>query len=161
MGATEKQLAQATKVFKNICAMLDDNDMKYSRHDDDFIIKIGFTGYEYPIDLAFKVYPEREFISVESPLPFKFDSDRYVDLVVAATYINGIALDGTWIVDIESNLIIFRMTNSYCDSILGKECYRALLSLTVSACDLCADKFNKLNEGTMSIKEFRESILNN
>lgn len=158
MEATEKQLAQARKTINSICAMLAESGTKYTLNDEKLYVKVVFASDDFPIEIYFRARPENELLTVTSVLPFSIPEDGRVNVAVAAMMLNSSSYDGTWSIDLSDGYMSFIITNSYIDSILGKECFHSLMGLAYNATKMCADKFFILGKGYMTVQQFCQSV---
>ncbi len=158
MEATEKQIAQGEKVLDTICAMLDGEELKYGRNDEDMSVQLSFNSDDFDIILVFKVFPERDLITLFSPLTFTAPEDGRQDIAMAMTVLNNVTYDGLWTINISNGDMEFRMTNSYCDSIVGKDCYKDMMGMAITANSKFAAKFFMLGKGAMSFEQFMDEL---
>lgn len=158
MEATEMQMTLAKKTMDTICAMLDDGNLKYMRSDEKFAVQLSCSGYDFPLDLLFGVYPERDLVVLYVPLSFKIPEETRGNVAIAMNLLNHSTYDGSWSLDLGTGDAEFRMTNVYDGSILSKDCFRALMSTAVSAFETCADKLFMVGKGNMSLNQFSEAI---
>lgn len=158
MEATEKQIAQGKKVLETICAMLDSEELKYQRDDEDISVQVTFNGNDFDIILVFKIVPDRELVMLFSPLTFNAPEDGRQDIAMAMTVLNNITYDGMWTISLPDGEMQFRVTNSYCDSIIGKACYKDMMSLAITANHQFADKFFMLGKGATTFKQFIDDL---
>ena len=56
--------------------------------------------------------------------------------------------------DIDNGKIFFRMTNCFCDSLIGKEAYEYMINCLLSMLDEYSEQFKLLAEGSISLDEF-------
>ena len=96
--ATEKELQNAENVFKSICTMLDNINFRYEtgRREEDFVITCTVNGDDIPMKMLIIVRPEREIVSLLSPMPFMTPEDKRVDMALAVAIANYGIIDGSF-----------------------------------------------------------------
>lgn len=108
------------------------------------------------MDILFDVRDERRIVILISIMPFKIPEDKKIEVMLAITYVNNRLIDGSFDFDIESGIIVFRLTASFIESILGKELFEYMLMVSASTIDNYNDKFMMISKGIMSFKQFLE-----
>lgn len=156
--AVEKNVKNAYDVYQTLCQMLDDLKLKYSREDDDFSITVGIQGDDFPVRMIIRVNPDKALISVFSKIPFTVSEEKRVELSVAVSMANYLLVDGNFDYNIANGDIIFRLTSSYLDSLIGKELLEYMLMVSYKTIDDFNDKFFMLMKEKMTIDEFAEVI---
>lgn len=147
---------QAQQVYRTVCTALEARDWNYEKDEPKLVVHFGVRGEDIPMKLVIAVDEGRQLIRVMSMLPFKMPEDKRVEgaaAVCAATY--GM-VDGGFDYDISDGSIVFRMTASFRESIIGEEMIQYLISCTCSMVDQYNDKFLALSKGIMSMSEFLE-----
>lgn len=158
MEVTEKEMMLAQKTLDTICAMLDEGELKYRRDDEKLHVHVSFSGYDFPLDLIFVVYPHRELVVLYVPLSFTIPEEGRGNVGIAMTLLNYSTYDGTWTMDLGTGEAEFRMTNLYFGSILGKDCFKLLMNTAINAFETCADKLFMVGKGTMSLNQLTEAL---
>lgn len=159
MEANEKDLAMAAKIMDTICAMIEDEELHYDRDDEKFMVHLEFSSDDFPLKIVFKVFPERQLVIVYSPLTFNIPESGRTDVALAMTILNCCLYDGVWTLDLSNGEADFRITNSYYDSILGKACFKDLMSTALRVNSTTADKLFMLGKGNMTLQQFTETVL--
>ena len=158
MEATEKQIAQGKKILDTVCAMLDGEELKYGRDDEDMSVQLSFNNDDFEIVMVFKVFPERNLITLFSPLTFTAPEEERQTIAMAMTVLNDVTYDGMWTINITNGHMEFRMTNSYCDSIIGKACFKDMMDIAGSANNTFATKFFMLGKGALTFEQFLNDL---
>lgn len=150
----EKAMASAKTVYKTLCDALDHREWHYQKDEDKLTVQFGVNGDDIPMQLLIIVDAERKLIRLMSPLPFKMSEDKRVEGAIAtcvATY--GMA-DGSFDYDFSSGQIIFRMTSSFRESLIGENLFQYMLSFSCAVVDKYNDKFLAIDKGLLSINDF-------
>ena len=156
--ANEKDLKQAQAVYKALCAMLDENDWHYMRDDEALMIKCGAQGDDLPMQIRIEVDMERQIVSLLSQMPFDVPENRRKELAVAVSLANYGMVDGSFDYDYLRGIIIFRMTSSYRECLIGKDLLGYMLMCACHTIDEYNDKFLTLTKNSMTIAEILEFI---
>ncbi|MBQ7319833.1 MAG: YbjN domain-containing protein [Clostridia bacterium] len=159
--ADEKNVKSSYDVYQTLCAMLDDLNLKYSRDDESFAIQVGIQGEDFPVRMQIRVNPGKSLISVLSQLPFSVPEEKRVEMSVAISMANYLLVDGSFDYNIGEGDILFRLTSSYLDSLIGKEMLQYMLMVSYKTIDDFNDKFFMLMKEKMSLDEFAQVIKNN
>ena len=154
----EKDLKQAKTVFNSLCQMLEENDWHYEKHEDDLTIVCGAKGEDLPMELIVQVDMKRQIIALMSQMPFTVPENRRSALAVAVSVANYGMVDGNFDYDYLSGRIIFRMTSSYRESLIGKKLLMYMLMCACFTIDKYNDKFLSVAKTDMSLDEILELI---
>ncbi len=156
MAATQQQLQNAENMFNSICNMLNSIDFRYDtgRRDEDFVITCTVNGDDIPMKMFIIVRPEREIVSLLSPMPFNTPEDKRVEMAMAVNVANYGIIDGSFDYDISDGEIRFRMTASYIESLLGQELFKYMLFVSANTVDRYNDRFMMLARGNMTLDQF-------
>lgn len=154
----EKIIKAAKTVYAGICAMLDDHNWKYDKHENDWIIQTGGRGDDLFIDIKFRVDVERQLVILHSHMPFSVPESMRKEMAVAVARANHGMVDGCFDYGYETGKIVFRLTTSFRSSLLAKEVYNYIMSVSCSTIDDYNDKFLTVINKRMSIAEINEFI---
>ena len=149
------RLEKAKEVYHTLCEALDENKWPYEKHEDDFLITCGARGEDLPINIIILVDKEREIVTLQSPLPIIIPQDRYNAFAMASCIVNRSLMDGCFYFNYLSGDLHFRMSFNYLDSEIGKGAFNYMLFFACLAIDKYNDKFLKLSEQKMSLKEIK------
>ena len=154
--ADEKQLKQARAAFQALCEMLEEKDWHYEKDAENFLITCGAQGEDLPMEIRISIDAERQLIMLLSQMPFKISEDKRTALAVAVSVANNGMVDGSFDYDYLGGDIIFRMTSSFRDSLVGKDVFEYMLLCSCATIDKYNDKFLMVAKNDMS----NEEILN-
>ena len=161
MSMNEEELVQMGRsVYETICAMLDDREYNYERHDDENYISCTLRGEDFPIEIIFHVREKLQIVQLISPLTFNIKEDRRTELAYAISYVNDHLINGCFDYNISNGRVSFRLASSYIDSILGKGLFDYMLMVSATTVDEYNDKFLMLSKGVVSLEQFLENEQN-
>ncbi len=151
-------MKNAQNMYNNLCAMLDEKEVRYNRMDDEMMVKFTMRGEDLPMDYLIAVDAERELVRLFSYLPVTFSGDDRVLGAVVTCRINYELADGCFDYNFADGTVMFRMTASYKDSLISKD----LLAYMVACTGYTVDKYNDtlllLAKGRMSLEEFLKGM---
>ena len=149
---------RAAEVYEQLCVMLDKMDFHYSKEgkdkDGDYVILFSFTGDDLPMQFVMFMDVDRQLIRLMSKMPFAFSEEKRVDGAVVVSRANYRMVDGNFDYNFQTVEIIFKVTTSFLDSIIGEELFRYMIGFGVSMVDEFNDKFLAVDKGAMSVAEF-------
>ncbi len=154
----EKDLKQAQVVYKALCEMLDERDWHYEKNEEDLTIKCGAQGEDLPMEIIVVVDKQRQLISLLSQMPFAVPENRRTALAIAVSQANNGMVDGSFDFDYSSGRIVFRMTSSYRESLIGKELFEYMLMCACFTIDNYNDKFLIVAKSEMSTEEILDYV---
>lgn len=154
MEINEKDLIRAKEIFASLCNMLDTRDWNYKKFEDDLTITCGVQGDDLPMEMYMHVRPAQQIISLHSSMPFKMSKEKLIDGAIATSVANYGLVDGSFDYDISDGTIIFRLTASYRDSVIGADLFEYMLMLSAHIIDKYNDKFLMLSKGAIDINAF-------
>lgn len=143
-------------VYETMCKMFDEKGYPYERHDKDHIIICSVQGDDMPIDILFSVYDDRQIVVLSSQLPFNAPGDKQEDMALAVAYVNNDLIDGSFNFNYRDGSITFCLTESFVDSILGKDLFHYMLIAAANTIDKYNDKFLMISKGLISFEQFVE-----
>lgn len=91
-------------------------------------------------------------------MPFVVAEDRRTALAIAVSQANNGMVDGDFDYDYINGRIIFRLTSSYLDSLIGKDMFNYMLMCSCVTIDEYNDKFLMVAKSTMSNEEILDFI---
>lgn len=156
--ADETKLLKAKKVFCDLCAALDDQDLRYEKDEEALEVSLIGRGEDLPIKLDITVRADRMKLDVISSMPVTFSEEKRLDGAIAASVINNCLVDGSFDYDVKTGDMYFRMTNSFIDSEPGAELFMYLVRCSFSTIDDYNDKLLMLAKGIISLEKFIEMI---
>ena len=100
---------------------------------------------------------ERQLVRLLSLLPFQMNSDKRVEGALATCIINYLLADGSFDFDLDEGHIMFRLTASFRESLLGEELFKYMVSIACHTIDKYNDQLSDLNDGKISLEQFLEN----
>lgn len=155
---SENDLKQARAVYNALCAMLDERDWRYKKNEEELSISCGAQGDDLPMEISIEVDIERQLVTLLSPMPFHVPEDRRTALAVAVSQANNGMVDGSFDYNYINGRILFRMTSSYRQSLIGKDLFAYMLSCSCYTIDEYNDKFLMVAKNNMSLEEILDFI---
>lgn len=154
----EKKMKQAQTVYATLCEMLDEHDWHYKKDEERLSISCGAQGDDLPIEIRIDVDAERSLVTLLSQMPFAVAEDRRTALAIAVSQANNGLVDGNFDYDYINGRIIFRLTSSYLDSLIGKNMLNYMLMCSCVTIDEYNDKFLMVAKSAMSNEEILDFI---
>ena len=145
---------QAKRAYATVIAMMDNDNLKYSRDDENLRIELGFNTDDLDVNVKFMIDEERELVRIFSFLPFKFPEDKRIEGAVATCVANHGMVNGSFDYDFSDGEILFKLVNSYQGDCFSEEAARYMLSVVVSTVDNYNDRFFARAKGMMSLSDF-------
>ena len=145
---------QAKRAYATVIAMMDNDNLKYSRDDENLRIDLGFDTDDLEVKIKFVIDEERELVRIFSFLPFKFSEDKRVEGAIATCVANHGMVNGSFDYDFTDGEILFKLVNSYKGDCFSVEAASYMLSVAVSTVDNYNDRFFALAKGLMSLSDF-------
>ncbi len=149
----EELLKQARTVYKTLCEMLEEREWHYEKDDEALNINCGAQGDDLPMDILIEVDKERQLITLLSQMPYSIPENRRTEIAVAVCQANNGMVDGSFDYDCLSGDIIFRITSSYRESLIGKELLAYMLMCACYTIDEYNDKFLIVAKNSMTYDE--------
>lgn len=155
--ADEKAMASAKTVYKTLCDAIDRRKWSYTKEEDDLTVHFGVSGDDIPMQFILIVDAERQLIRLMSPLPFKMSKEKRIEGAIATCAASYGMTDGNFDYDILDGRILFRMTSSFRESLIGEGLFQNMISYACAAVDEYNDKFLAIDKGFLSIQDFIDS----
>lgn len=151
------QTPMGQKVYETIIKMFDGNEYKYDRHDEDHVVTCLVGGDDLPMEMLFVVHDQREVVQVISPMPFRVPEDKRTEIALATTLVNDRLIHGSFDFNLLTGRIVFRLTTSFVESILGPKMFDYMLNVSAATVDDYNDKFMMISKGIITFEQFLES----
>lgn len=145
---------QAKRAYATVIAMMDNDNLKYARDDENLRIDLGFDTDDLEVKIKFMIDEERELVRIFSFLPFKFPEDKRVEGAVATCVANHGMVNGSFDYDFSDGELLFKLVNSYKGDAFSEEAARYMLGVAVSTVDNYNDRFFALAKGLMTLSDF-------
>ncbi len=152
--ADEKRTELANRVYKTLCEAVERRGWSYEKDEDKFVVYFGVNGDDIPMQLILIVDAESQLIRLMSPMPYKMSEDKRVEGAIATCVASYGMADGSFDYDLSDGTIIFRMTASFRESIIGDGLFQYMISCSCAMVDEYNDQFLAIDKGLMSITDF-------
>ena len=152
----EKKMELAKQVYQTLCRAIEKREWKYDKNEEELIVNFGVNGDDIPMQFIILVDAERQLIRVMSPLPFKMSESNRMEGAIAACAASFALADGSFDYDLFDGTVLFRMTASFRESLIGEGLFQYLISCSCATIDKYNDQFLALDKGIVSITDFIE-----
>lgn len=157
MELTPQRMEQSRKNFNVLITMLEQKQLKYviEENRQDFAhVRIRFTGEDLPMDLHLLFRPERQMVSLYSPMPFSVPAGRSADMAVAVAAVNHRLADGSFDFDYSAGALRFRLTVAFMETTLSAALFDYMIYVAADTIDRYNDRFLALSEGSVTLMDF-------
>ncbi len=152
----EKKMTIAKVVYQTLCKALEQRDWTFKKDEEKLLVNFGVSGDDIPMQFIIIVDAERQLIRLMSPLPFKMSEEKRVEGAVATCAASFGMADGSFDYDLSDGTIVFRMTASFRESLIGEGLFQYMISCSCAMVDKYNDQFLALDKGIVSITDFIE-----
>jgi len=150
----DNKLQLAKQIYKTLCEAIEAREWSFNKDEERLAVYFEVNGEDIPIKLILIVDAERQLIRLLSPLPFDVAEDKRMDMAIAVCAANYGISDGGFDYDISEGSILFRLTSSFRNSVIGEGLLQYMLSCACVLVDKCNDQFLAINKGVMDISQF-------
>lgn len=154
--ADAKKIENAMKVYESLCEAIDKRGWKYEKDEEQLLVHFGVSGDDIPMQFVLIVDIERQLIRLMSPLPFTMCESKRMEGAIATCTASFGMVDGSFDYDITEGTIIFRLTASFRESLIGDGLFQHMISCSCFMVDKYNDLFLALDKGIISIADFIE-----
>ena len=150
----EKKMELAKQVYQTLCDAIERRDWNFEKDEEKLLVHFGVNGDDIPMQFILIVDAERQLIRVMSPLPFKMSESKRMEGAIAACAASYGMADGSFDYDLSDGTIVYRMTASFRESLIGEGLFQYMISCSCAMVDKYNDQFLALDKGIMSITDF-------
>ena len=125
-----------------------------SKDEEKLLVHFGVSGDDIPMQFILIVDAERQLIRLMSPMPFKMSESKRMEGAIATCAASFGMADGSFDYDLSDGTIVFRMTASFRESLIGEGLFQYMISCSCAMVDKYNDQFLALDKGIMSITDF-------
>ncbi len=158
--ATEKEILHAKTAYALLCKELDNNNWKYSKHEENLAVNCTAQGDEFPINLSIGIESDGQAIIVLADTVFKIEEDKKLDAIIGISAINNLLICGSFDYDFFSGAIRFRLTTSILDTVPKEGLFMHMITFACLMMDEYCVKLFGLSKGLMQLDQFLDSISN-
>lgn len=152
--ASEKELKLAQEAFDTLCNSIDDMEWHYKKDEEKMTVFLEVNGDDIPMEFIIQCDAERQLIRILSFLPFKFSENKRVEGAIVTSYVNYLLADGSFDYNVADGTIVFRMTSSFRESLVGDELFKYMIHVACITVDKYNDKFLMISKGMLSFDDF-------
>ena len=152
--ADEMKMKLAKQVYNTICEALDNRDWHYGKEEDELLVHFGVNGDDIPLQFIIVVDAERQLIRLMSPLPFQMSEAKRIEGAIATCAASYGMADGSFDYDLSDGKIVFRMTASFRESLIGEGLLQYMISCSCAMVDKYNEQFLAIDKGILSIGDF-------
>ena len=152
--ADNRDMMYAQEAFDTLCRSIENIGWKYKKMEDELKIMFGVGGDDIPMNFLIIIDAERQLVRILSLIPFQMNSDKIVEGAVATSIINYLLADGSFDLDVETGHIMFRLTSSFRESLLGEELFKYMVLIACHTVDKYNDQLCDLNDGKITLEQF-------
>lgn len=150
----KKKMELAKQVYQTLCDAIERREWNFGKDEEKLLVHFGVNGDDIPMQFILIVDAERQLIRVMSPLPFKMSESKRMEGAIATCAASFGMADGSFDYDLSDGTIVFRMTASFRESLIGEGLFQYLISCSCAMVDKYNDQFLALDKGIMSITDF-------
>ena len=145
---------QAQRAYATVIAMMDSDNLKYARDDENLRIELGFDTDDLEVKIKFVIDEERELVRIFSFLPFKFPEDKRIEGAVATCVANHGMVNGSFDYDFSDGELVFKLVNSYKGDSFSQEAAGYMLRTALGTVYNYNVRFFMLAKGMMTLSDF-------
>ncbi len=128
----------STKSWKHymlICRTLEYNDIPFERDDTALCVRCRINGNDRDQTFLFSVNPSKMLINLLSPFPLTISREQAPDAALALCMINNELTHGNFYLDMDDQLLYYKMTNSFYETNLNGMLFEYMLSVSADIID--------------------------
>lgn len=150
----EKKMELAKQVYKTLCDAIERREWHFGKDEDKLLVHFGVNGDDIPMQFILVVDAERQLIRLMSPMPYKMSEAKRMEGAIATCAASFGMADGSFDYDLSDGEIVFRMTASFRESLIGEGLFQYMISCSCAMVDKYNDQFLAIDKGLMSITDF-------
>lgn len=148
----------ARAVYETLCGTLERAKVKITRNDEMLRVDYTYKGDDLLMPFMFIVDPDREFVSLISPMSPRVKEEKRLDMAVALSLLNYRLAFGCFDLDMNDGELRFRMVNCYRDTPLSEEVFAMMLQTGHAIVEKYNDKLYTLAAGIISLEQFVTAV---
>lgn len=150
----EKRMELAKQAYQTLCEAIERREWNFGKDEEKLLVHFGVSGDDIPMQFILIVDAERQLIRLMSPMPFKMSESKRMEGAIAICAASFGMADGSFDYDLSDGTIVFRMTASFRESLIGEGLFQYMISCSCAMVDKYNDQFLALDKGIMSITDF-------
>jgi len=96
----------------------------------------------------------RQLIRLMSPMPYEISEEKRMEGAIATCVASFGLADGSFDYDLSNGRIVFRMTASFRESVIGEGLFQYMISCSCAMVDQYNDQFLAIDKGLLTINDF-------
>lgn len=145
---------RALKVYRDLLSYIDEKGWKCNSDEETLSVIIGFIGEDIPIPINFIVVEDVQVLNVVSALPFKVSQEHFLDMCMAITYTNSHLPIGTFVLDMEQGMLLYRNATCFAEGDIGTETFDLLTDFAFAQVDRYNDRLLAIETGSLSLEDY-------
>lgn len=150
----ELNMALALQTYNTMCEAIERRNWHYTKTEEKLLVHFGVNGDDIPMQLILRVDAERQVVRLMSPLPFKMSESKRIEGAIAACAASYGLVDGYFEYDLSDGMIVYKISTSYRDSVLGEGVVQYLIDCASAVVDRYNDMFLALEKNLISLEDF-------
>lgn len=149
----ERNKQYREEVYKLLCDMLDQRNIRYEKNKDDLLVKFEMAGEKLPIRILMMVDKKRNLLKLLSPLTFVVPENKRLEMALAVNALNNQLPEGNFDYECTSGRICFRITSCFEGCEISARVPEYLLFLAGTVVDRFNDKLLRFSNGAISFEQ--------
>jgi hypothetical protein len=150
----KKQIVLANNIYKLLCEFVNKKGWAFINDDENLSISFSVFGNDLKMEFCVFVDYERELVRLYSPMEYKISESKLFEGAIMTCIANFEILDGSFDYDVSDGSVVFRMTASYDDNLLGDDMFDYIISYSMTCVDRYNDIFLAIDKGYMTVYDF-------
>lgn len=152
-----RKLNEAKAMYNTLCSSLDKKNWKYSKEEENLIVRTSAVGDDLTMKLYIKVDASRSVMYLKSGIPFSspVPQTKIFDLTQAVIIANWAMLNGSFEMDRKDGYVAFKVVIPFMESIISERVCKYMIDMSCDMIDKFNDKFVAIAENRMTIDEFQ------
>lgn len=156
--ADQVKMDAARATYETLCSALERLKVKFTRNDEILRVDYTYKGDDLLMPFMFIVDPDREFVSLISPMSPRVKEDKRLDMAVALSLLNYRLAFGCFDLDMNDGELRFRMVNCFRGTLLSEEVFAMMVQTGHAIVEKYNDKLYTLAAGIISLEQFVTAI---
>lgn len=144
----------AKSIFDTLCNAIERMGWNYKKDEKEPVVYFGVSDDDLQMQFAIIIDEKRQLIRLLSPMPYKMSEEKRMEGVVATCMASYKMVDGNFDYDLSDGSIVFRMTVSFRESIIGEGLFQYMIACSCAMVEEYGKQFLAIDKGTVSISEF-------
>jgi hypothetical protein len=152
-------MRKAREVYGVLLGALESMDWKHTVGEEELSVNYIIENDDFSIGFSISLHLQNELIELYASMPLTFPEDLRAEGAIATTAINYKLRDGSFDLDLADGKMLFRMTSSYCDTLIGHGLFRYMINTSSSTVFHYVNLLYLLAEGEIDIDSFLDDVM--